>query len=218
MAEQVIVELGSPAGIKRRKGWRKCTFNTGDILEVPEELVLRKGLSVGASLSEKDYDSLKSECEITRGKEQALRLLAYRARSEQELKQRMRKSGLRRNSAEAVIDGLKRLNLVDDEEFARKFVYDLIRRKPAGEFLIKSELQKKGISESVIVRVIKQAFDEVSPVELARKGMQQWLIRHPQSHRAGEVEQRQRIAQFLYKRGFSWSIIDEVVGDSSAFA
>ena len=212
MADRVIVALEQT---KRRKNWKKCTLDSGEVVEVPVELVLRNGLSVGVVLVEERYNALKSASEIARGKEQALRLLSYRARSEQELKQRMRKSGIRQGSAKAVLHNLTRLHLVDDEEFARKFVHDLINRKPAGEFLLKAELQKKGISDTIIDRVIRQAFEEISPVELARRGMEQWVSRHPRL--TASVERQQKIAQFLYQRGFSRSIIDEIAGDTSAF-
>jgi len=200
--------------LKRRKNWKKCIFNSGEYLEVPDEIMVRNALSNGVELSEEKFDELKTDSDAVRAKEKALRLLSYRTRSEKELSQSMRRSGIQQSTAEAVIDDLKRLHLIDDEEFARKFINDLIRRKPAGEFLLKAELQKKGISNDVIDRVVDQTFKEVSPVELARKGVQQWLSRHPRTH---SNERRQKVAQYLYKRGFSWSIIDEVVGEGSAF-
>lgn len=199
--------------LKRRKNWKKCIFDSGESLEVPDEIMVRNALFTGVELSQEKYAELKAGSETVKAKEKALRLLSYRTRSENELNQRMRRAGIYQSTAKVIIKDLKRLHLIDDKEFARKFINDLIRRNPAGEFLLKAELQKRGISNAVIERVIGQTFKEVSQVELARKGAKQWLSRHP---RTPSSERRQKVAQYLYQRGFSWSIIDEVVGDNSA--
>lgn len=210
MGNRLIVAVEK---LKRRKNWKKCIFDSGEYLEIPDEIMIRNALSTGIELSQEKFAELKAGSEALRAKEKALRLLSYRSRSEKELDQRMRRSGIYQSTAKAVIKDLKRLRLIDDEEFARKFINDLIRRKPAGEFLLKAELQKRGISNAVIDRIIERTFKEVSQVELARKGVQQWLARHP---RTLSNERQQKVAQYLYQRGFSWSIIDEVVGESSA--
>lgn len=199
--------------LKRRKNWKKCIFDSEEFLELPDEIIIRNALSAGMKISKEKFAKLKDEAETARGKDQSLRLLSYSARSEKELNRRMRRSGINQATARAVINDLKRLRLIDDEEVALKFVNDLIRRKPAGEFLLRAELQKRGISDAVIDSVVNQTFKEVSPVELARQGMQQWLSRHP---RTISTKRRQKIAQYLFKRGFSWEIIDEVTGESSA--
>ena len=211
MGNRLIVAVEK---LKRRKNWKKCIFDSGEYLEIPDEIMIRNALSTGIELSQEKFAELKAGSEALRAKEKAMRLLSYRARSEKELNQRMRRSGIYQSTAKAVIKDLKRLHLIDDEEFARKFINDLIRRKPAGEFLLKAELQKRGISNAVIDRIIEQTFKEVSQVELARKGVQQWLSRHPRT--PSNERRKQKVAQYLYQRGFSWSIIDEVLGESSA--
>lgn len=224
--DRVIVKL-EPAGKTNvskstRMGksplWRKCLFDTGEFLKIPEETFLREALFKGMLISQNQFERLKTGSEIARGKEQLLRLLAYRSRSETELKQKLKQSGVNTASANEIIGDLKRLNFVDDEQFARMFVHDLIRRKPSGEFLIRSELQKKGIAEDIINKVIDQEFNEIKQIELAQKGMQQWLSRHPRSGPAGSVERHKKITKFLYQRGFTWSTIEQVIGDSNAFA
>lgn len=226
MADRTIIKLDastkSNSSAKNRSKqtvhWKNCTFDTGETLKIPEECVLRFGLKKDTTLSEKEFDRIRAEVDVARGKDKLLRLLSYSARSEKELKQRLRKSGIRHDSAQTVIRDLKRLKLVDDEDFARKFVHDLIRRKPAGEFLIKAELRKKGIADSIIEKTVLQEFDETDQVELARKGVQQWISRHQRKPAEDSGERRQKIAKFLYQRGFAWSTIDEVIGDGSAIS
>ena len=224
--DRIIVKLehtgktnvSTSSGNRKKSLWRKCSFDSGEFLKIPEETVLREALFKGMIVSQNRFEKLKAESDIVRGKEQLLNLLSYRSRSETELKQRLQKSGLNTDSTHEIINDLKRMNLVDDEQFARKFVHELVRRKPSGEFLIKSELQKKGIEEEIIKKVINQEFNEINQVELAQKGMQQWLSRHPRAGAGGSTERHKKIAKFLYQRGFTWSTIEQVLGDSNAFA
>ncbi|MFC1513928.1 regulatory protein RecX [candidate division KSB1 bacterium] len=199
--------------LKRRKNRFKCIFASGEFIELPDFMIVKYSLSEGKSISEKTFNELFSEAAIEKGKEQAFRLLSYRARSKNELKNRIVQSGLGINTAETVVNDLEKIKLIDDEEFAFSFVRDIINRKPAGEFLVKNELKKKGIKEDIINKVVNKVFSEIDRIELARKGMRQWIARHPKT---GLVERRKKIADFLYRRGFSWSTIEEVVGDDSA--
>jgi len=45
---------------------------------------------------------------------------------------------------------LKRVGIVNDKEFALRFCRNFIARKPAGEFLLKTELRKRGIKGDII--------------------------------------------------------------------
>jgi len=196
--------------IKRSRDLYFCTFRDGDRIRVNAELLYRHALHTGMPLTEKEYEALKSEAAATLAKEQALRLLSFRIRSEEELSRRLRLKGVRTSVARAVVDDLKNAKLVDDEEFSRRYISDLLRRKPAGEYLIKAELKKKGIPEQTIDRVLHHVFSEHDQVELARKCVQQWHKRHAETAKA---DQRKKVSQFLYRRGFSWQIIEEVLGD-----
>ncbi|MFC1729282.1 regulatory protein RecX [candidate division KSB1 bacterium] len=200
--------------IKRRGGWYRCSFEKGGPLDIDQDMLIRHELHVGKTLSGKMYDTLKRESETAHARESALRLLSYRARSRKELIKRLRGKGFQMSIVDSVMNGLKEKGLVDDEEFAKLFVSDLIRRRPAGTFLIKSELQKKGIEGPVIERIIEDTFRKHDPVELAGECARQWLKRHAKTP---EPERRKKLSHYLYQRGFSWTIIEDVLGDSSAF-
>jgi len=206
--------LESISKIKRRKGWYRCVFVSGGSLDVSEDILVRHSLHDGKLIPWDEYKEIRTESEGARAKEKALRLLSYRARSEKELKSRLRSTGISAKSAGTAIDDLKRLNLIDDEDFALRFTRDLIRRKPAGEFFIKTELQKKGIREAIVRKVLDQVFSEYDQTGLARKSAAQWIRRHP---RSPDVEKRNKLSKYLYQRGFPWAVIEEVIGDGSAF-
>jgi len=211
MQNYVVVEIKD---CKRRKLWKTCLFESGHSLELPFELIVKHGLKTGTAIDAETFEMLKSNSEVSKGKEHGLRLLSYRARSEKELRQRIRQKGMNNAASESIIRDFKRMKLIDDEDFAKRFVHDLISRKPSGEFLVRSELLRKGVHEEIIDKVMAETFSENEPVKLAQTCMRQWLSRHP---RTTGKEKRYKITRFLFQRGFSQSVIEEIVGEEGAF-
>ena len=201
--------------IPRRKKWRMCVFDSGESAAVPAELVILQSLYIGKRISEEEFKKLASEAELTNGKEAAFRLLAVRSHSEFEMKCKLRQRGIKATIIQAVINDLKRLEFINDEAFAAAFVQNLLQRKPSGKLLIKAELRKNGIQESVIDRVIEKVFSEKNLIEMAESAARKWLASH--STRS-EKEQAMRLGRYLYQRGFSWDVIEEVIGANSEFS
>lgn len=200
--------------IKRRKARYKCKFQNGDSIEINEELYFKKSLSIGVTLSEEQFVSLKREAAENFAREFALRLISIRVRSENELFLRLKNKGFDISVVLPIINNLKEMNLVNDKDFSVRFVNDLLMRKPAGELLLKAELGKKGISKEIIEEVLTSVFQEFDQTELAKNCIEKWSKTHPVTP---VNEQRQKLTRFLYQRGFSWTIIQEVTGDISAF-
>ncbi|MCP4726081.1 MAG: hypothetical protein GY863_13645 [bacterium] len=200
--------------MKRKIGWYCCTFEPGDELIVSDEIIVRCSLKAGSVLSEKEFSEVRTISQRAAAKDQALRALSFRSRSEKELKQKLYQKGIAPAVSGEVVDDLKRLKFVDDEDFANRFVNDLIKRKPAGELLLRSELFNKGISEKIINKVLDRLFSEIGQADLARKSADKWIATHP---RVKKEQIRQKLSQFLYQRGFTWTIIEQVLGDHSAF-
>lgn len=199
--------------IRGRKDWFYCNLNNGSYIEVSGSMLLYFELHEGKTLNRDELSDIRKKSEDSLAKFKALRLLSYRARSEKELARKLKEKGVRFTAAKKAVGDMKDLNLIDDEDFSLRFTRDLLRRKPAGRFLLQSELKKKGVAEQVIDRVLDQVFEEFNETELAHDCMVQWIKRHP---RVSEFEQRNKLSQYLYQRGFTWAIIEEVLGDERA--
>ena len=76
----------------------------------------------GARASERDLGDRE------KAREAALRLLAVRARSEGELDDRLKRKGFDERTSAEVVAALKRVGLVDDEDFARAWVDEKLRK------------------------------------------------------------------------------------------
>ena len=78
----------------------------------------------------------------------AMKLITLRKRSVFEIKTRLKKKEYESNIIEQVIKELKGYKYIDDEDFAESYINDRMNFRPCGRFLIKNELQERGIEET----------------------------------------------------------------------
>ncbi|MBN2030827.1 RecX family transcriptional regulator [bacterium] len=175
-----------------------------------EEVALRHHLHEGDRLKESTIEEILLVEERTRAKEKALRLLAYRMRSVEELRKKLHEKGFTERIIEPVIQDLLRVGLLDDQQFATAYVQTRMVQKPMSTQLLRQELSFKGIGNDIAEQVIEEEYGARSETEvavgLARKKMEQY--------RSGRIESkkmRKKVSDFLLRRGFNWDVIGEVM-------
>jgi regulatory protein len=137
----------------------------------------------------------------------ALKLLSYRERSRQEIQVRMERKGFQREVIEKVLRYLEGQKYLDDRRFAELWAHDRLR-KGYGKVRVILELRKKGVNQEIIDEVVKKTYSSVDEIEMAlelvkRKGYNlEW---------AGDQRVARRASEFLRRRGFSFSVIREVM-------
>lgn len=135
------------------------------------------------------------------------RLLNFRPRSEQELREKLATKKFPHPVVEQTVRRYKDLNLVDDRQFARQWISSRLK-KPFGLNRIRIELKKKGIHAAVIrdaVAEILQDYDELRTVqELARRRLDQCKNIEPELA-------RRRLYGYLQRRGFNTETIIKVI-------
>lgn len=174
------------------------------------ELVLKFGLKEGGCLTQEQINQLLLHDERKRAKDRALRFLVYRARSEKEIVDKLSSLGYEQRTIEWVLSELKRLGFVNDLEFALSFSRSKMVTKPMGQRLLHQELQKKGVSREIIDKVMDEIYKENDPLQIARALAEK---RKKQYKDLDQHKLRKRICDFLFRRGFDWEIIQEVLND-----
>ena len=167
---------------------------------------LKAGLKVGQELTEKQVEDLIFKNEFQKLLDKAYRILSLRPRSEKEVKDYLAKKKATPKVAQKIIAKLKKLNHLNDQEFARWWVEQRSTFRPRGKFGLVAELRQKGVAKEVIDRVIKKV-DEMS---LARKAAQKKIRSYK---RLNPREFREKMTAFLARRGFSWSVIKVTIDD-----
>lgn len=161
-------------------------------------------LQEGSFLSAAELHELQRRDSFANAYKKALDYLAYRPRSRNELSDYLRGKRVPERIIEEVLGGLAREELVDDLAFAQYWVENRERFRPRSRALLSYELRRKGLDEEVI----SEALTAVDEEESARRAAHQRASRYI---RLDEKSFRQKMGQFLRRRGFTYRLIREVV-------
>ena len=139
----------------------------------------------------------------------AMKLISLRKRSAFEIKERLRKKKFEEDVIEEVLQELKNYKYLNDEEFAEAYINDRINFNPRGRFLIKKELNERGIAENIIERKMEELLSEEKEVESAKKMAEKKL--RTINNKTDKIKVDQKIRSYLQSKGYSFDIINLVV-------
>jgi regulatory protein len=171
-------------------------------LGVLAEVALKEGLKVGQELTASHLEALAGSDRFQRCHNAAIRFLAYRPRSEAEIRQRLQRRGFESDCTEKTISRLKEQGLIDDIAFARFWKENRQEFSPRSRRLTKLELRRKGLTGDIIEQVVGELDDSESAYRAALNRAR--LIATPDYQVF-----RRRLAGYLGRRGFSYGVIDE---------
>lgn len=171
---------------------------------VPADLAMKEGLKVGQELPESRLESLASLDRDQRCLNAATRLLAYRPRSEAEIRQRLQRRGFDSDSTEKTLARLKEQGLVDDIVFARFWKDNREAFSPRSRRLTKLELKKKGLNNDIVEQVVGEIDDSDSAYRAA-------LSKARRLSTADYPDFRRRLGEYLGRRGFGYEVISETI-------
>ena len=146
-----------------------------------------------------------------KAKQRAFRLLAMRARSEKELRAKLREKGFDESVVEEVAARLRELNYLDDESFARQWARNLAVNKLFGNRRIEASLMEKGIPQPLIRKVLTDVREELTEQKaitlLLRKKVDDGTVRI-------DDRKKRRLAQSLMGKGFSPGLVFDILNRS----
>lgn len=161
-------------------------------------------LRVGQELSEEKIEQLLLEDARERAFQQAMLFLSYRARSESEIRQNLRKHEIPEPVIEHTLERLRQDGLANDQQFARAWVENRATFRPRSRRLMTIELRQKGLNDEAV----KSAVEDVDDEALAYQAAQKRSLRLKDLE---WVEFRKKLSDFLARRGFSYSVIAPVI-------
>jgi regulatory protein len=178
---------------------------------LPATEVVRRGLRRGQQLTLEDATILAAVDEGSRATDAAVQFIAYRPRSEREVRDRLRKREYSDTAIEIAIEKVYGWGYLDDQAFAKLWVENRLEHRPRGERLLSQELRQKGINSEVIANVLEETDlnEQDSALELARK-------RAPRLAKLDPQTRERRLSQYLARRGYGWDVIRTVMSELSA--
>lgn len=144
--------------------------------------------------------------EVEKAKNAAFRLLSGRAYTRLEIQRKLRGRRFGNRVVDEVIGILERLALIDDVDFARRWVAERMRIRPMGRPMLAQDLKRRGVAAEVVDRVLDEALAEVDMAEVALD-----LLRSRQGRYRGLGRQKaiSRMYAFLGRRGFDGTVARE---------
>jgi len=161
-------------------------------------------LRVNSELDDEKIKQLQVEDARERAIQQALIFLSYRARSEAEIRQNLRKHEIPEEIIGSTLERLRRDGFANDHGFAKAWVDNRSEFRPRSRRMLAMELWQKGIDEESTSAALENIDEDALAYEAARK-------RAPRFKELDWNDYRNKLSAFLARRGFSYSVIAPVV-------
>lgn len=146
--------------------------------------------------------------EYLKARDYVLKLLSMYLRTEKELRNKLREKGFSDKISEELIKELKDQEYLDDKRYIKEFFEHQTKSRPCGKFLLIKKLLGKGINKGLIDEIIPDLLDEAGELELAKKATKSKL---PTINKSSKKKQGIALANFLTSRGFSGSVVREIL-------
>lgn len=186
-------------------GKKKVYVNPGEregIYLYPGEIKKLK-LEEGSEIEQDEFEKIRLAYALPRAKHRAIAILAKRDKTEKELREKLLQSLTDTQSLEETISYMKSCGYVDDEQYARDYLYFKKGRK---SFLqIRMELQKKGISAQVLEAVFEEEGGQQMEDILSQ--VKKYMKKFPDL----DFTAKQKIYAHFARKGYAGDLIRETM-------
>ena len=144
--------------------------------------------------------SICAEDEGQKARQVGLTYLSGRSRTVREVREKLQEKKFAERVIDQAIEDLKRLNLLDDRAFARRWIEARIAgQRSAGARKFTQDLRRKGIAAEIIVEVLEEFAADLESGSAALKllSRQQWRYRE-----LDELKAKRRMLGLLARRGY----------------
>lgn len=192
MRIEAIEQTRSPQGRMRLR------FSDGSSRMVYPAVIAQLGLYAGKELSCEEMELLDRTGGEISAKERAVRIISASTVSKRELENRLRQKGESEENAQAAVQWLQELKLLDDRKAAEQVVRSGVS-KGYGEARIRQMLYEKRIPKAYWQEALEQ-------IPLQDDAIDSFLQRRFRGKTPDRVECK-RASDALLRRGHSWSDI-----------
>lgn len=159
--------------------------------------ILKLDLYKGKEIEATDIPKIIESSNFGKLFNKALNFISYRPRSEWEVRFKFRTEDPQ--NVDKIVDRLKLIGQLNDENFVKWFIDQRSTFKPKGKHALRFELAHKGVSREIVDKALQE--DTSSEFELA-------LLAASKKTRLKDPD---KLTRFLASRGFGWETIRLVV-------
>ncbi len=188
---------------------RKCKVFLGEdfAFVLYKNEAARFHIEEGSDLSEETYEQIKEEILLKRARDRALYLLQSQGRTKAEMIKKLQNDGYPDDVTREVMSFLSEYHFVDDNAYTENYIHVNKSRKSPRQMAY--ELQQKGVDKAKISRILEK--NPVDEEETARA-----LLKKKTGGQIPEDwKERQKLAAFLGRKGFSFEVIQRVLRENT---
>ena len=167
--------------------------------------LLKLKIKVGSELDKERLEFIHQTVLLSAAKNYGMKLTSVRSYTKAGILRKMLEKGFDEREIKQTIIFLQEYKLLDDEEYAKRFINDFINIKGYGKFRIKNELREKGIDKETADRILSEYdfndIEEEKILPLAQKKL------------GGDfsIQNIAKTKRYLASRGFGFDAIDSVI-------
>lgn len=171
-------------------------FIDGDFfIGVPTILVYSNSLKVGQEIDKNVLLELSEQKDRVESFDKALNYISKNLKTKKQLKEYLVKKGYSENTVRYCIDKLKEYNLIDDENYARRYIESC--KSSQGKNLLSYKLMMKGLKKQDIEKVYEEL--EIDSKECAKQLAEKRL-----KNKEITKELLSKTYKYLIGKGFSY--------------
>lgn len=176
-------------------------------------------LHKGDVLSDAQIATLRTEDDVKRAVERALRFLSYRPRSVHEVRRNLIGKDVPEPAITAALERLTAMGYLDDAAFTAFWVRERNSFKPISPKALRQELRQKGVPDAIIAEALTTLDADDVAVRAAQSQLRRW-------RGSTRRDFREKLLSFLQRRGFGYGdakdalrrIEEELETDETFFA
>ena len=176
-------------------------FSDGSDIKTTLAVITDKFLHSGMELTEEEYTSIYNASSLSLSKSRALKIINARPMSKKEMRDRLIEKGESAENAEACVEWLCRMGLINDESYAGTVVRHYAA-KGYGAARIRQELNRHGVPRELWDEALEQMPEQDDKIER--------FIRARLTD-TGDRAQIKKVSDALYRRGYSWDEIKRAI-------
>lgn len=179
------------------------------VLGVYDDTLLKFQLRKDDDISAEKLSEIREYDEYNYGKNIAYKFLSYKPRSIKEVKNKLTYKKISKESVEKIIEHLKKYQFLNDETYAKMYLEQKVNSKGMGKSMVHFKMIDKGIDKEMISKVIDENYPEEKQIEAGKKLLEKYLKKKQKTE--DKLELKKKCYQYLFSRGFSYSIISQIL-------
>ncbi len=182
----------------RRKAMSALYIDGEYVMNLDTQTLIENRFDVGREIDDEDLHEIIALSNERRAKEKALRLISYRDHSKKELTDKIKRT-CDSESAQKAVERMEELGLVDDENYARRYAYQLLFSKHMAPSGAARMLVQKGIDRELAYEIVEEY--PVDTVESIK------AVIDKKYRNIGDEKIRRRAVAALQRLGYKWDEI-----------